>query len=88
MEDDLGVRHGIAMDSLKFHPGPPCPTFGRPAGEPPLKRPYIRFRGGLLAGRAACGHLLPLWTPHAVRVRMEDDKREGKTRVTQTKDWE
>jgi hypothetical protein len=34
------------MASLKFHPGPPCPTLLRPAGGPPLKRPYGRFWGG------------------------------------------
>jgi hypothetical protein len=45
----LGVGHlqnyhgkgwPLAMDSLKFHLGPPCPTFLRPAGGPPLKQPY------------------------------------------------
>jgi hypothetical protein len=55
----MGVRQGVAMDFLKFHPGPPCPTLLRPAGGPPLKQP---------AGQAACGRLLPLWTPHAVRL--------------------
>jgi hypothetical protein len=39
----IGVRQGVAMDSLKFLPGPPCPTL--------LRRP--------LAGRADCGHFLP-----------------------------
>jgi hypothetical protein len=33
------------MDSLKYHPGPPCPTLLRPTGEPSLKWPYGRFRG-------------------------------------------
>jgi hypothetical protein len=28
----MGVWQGVAMDSLKFHPGPPCPTLLRPAG--------------------------------------------------------
>jgi hypothetical protein len=64
----MGVWQGVAMVSLKFHPGPPCSAFPRPTGGPPLKRPYSCFRGGPLAGRAACGHLLPLWTPHAVRL--------------------
>jgi hypothetical protein len=41
----------MAMDSLKFHSGPPCPTF---------LRPVSRFRGDF-------GRLLPLWTPHAAR---------------------
>jgi hypothetical protein len=30
----------VAMDSLKFNPGRPCRTLLRPAGGPPLKRPY------------------------------------------------
>jgi light-regulated signal transduction histidine kinase (bacteriophytochrome) len=32
--------------------------------------PYSHFRGGPLVGLAACSHLLPLWTPHAVRLCM------------------
>jgi hypothetical protein len=43
---NMGVWQGVAMDSLKFHPGPPCPTLLRPAGGPPLKRPHVCFRGG------------------------------------------
>jgi hypothetical protein len=35
----MGLWQGVTMDSLKFHPGPPCPTLLRPAGGPPLKRP-------------------------------------------------
>jgi hypothetical protein len=62
---DKGKRYhgrmgrGVAMESLKFHLGPPCPTLLCPAGGTPLKQPYGRFRGGPLAGRAACGRLLP-----------------------------
>jgi hypothetical protein len=41
----MGVWPGVAMDSLKFHLGPPCPTLLRPAGRPPLKRPYGCFKG-------------------------------------------
>jgi hypothetical protein len=63
-----GVWQGVAMDSLKFHPSPPCPTLLSPAGGPPLKRPYGRFRAGPTAGQAACSSLLPFWTPHAVRL--------------------
>jgi hypothetical protein len=37
------VREGVSTVSLKFHAGLPCPTFIRPAGGPPPKRP--------------CGHL-------------------------------
>jgi hypothetical protein len=33
-----------------------------------LPRPYDRVRGGPPAGWAACGRLLPLWIPHAVRL--------------------
>jgi hypothetical protein len=50
----MGVWQGVAMDSIEFHPGPPCPTL------------LCRFRGGPRAWRAACCRLLPLWTPHAV----------------------
>jgi hypothetical protein len=63
----MGVWQGMAMDSLNFHLGPPCPTLLRPAGGPSLKRPYGCFRDGPPAGRVACGCLLPLCTPHAVR---------------------
>jgi hypothetical protein len=30
----IGIWQGVAMDSQKFHPGPPCPTLLRPAGGP------------------------------------------------------
>jgi hypothetical protein len=63
----IDVWQWVAMDSLEFHPGPPCPTLLRPAGGPPMKRPYVHFWGGPPSGRAACGRLLPLWPPHAVR---------------------
>jgi hypothetical protein len=48
----LGVWQGVAVDSLKFHLGLPCPTFLRPAAGPSLKRPYSR-----------AGDLLPSSTP-------------------------
>jgi hypothetical protein len=54
------------MDSLKFHPGPPCLTLLCPAGGPPPKWPYSRLRGGLPAGRVACSRLLSPWTHHTV----------------------
>jgi hypothetical protein len=63
----MGVWQGVAMVSLKFHPGPPCPTYLCPAGGLPLKRPYRYFRGGQPKGRAACSNYLPFLTPHAVR---------------------
>jgi hypothetical protein len=62
----VGVWQGVAMDFLKFHLGPPCLTLLPPAGVPPLKRPYGRFRGAKPTERVACGRLLPLWTPQAV----------------------
>jgi hypothetical protein len=57
------------MDSLKYHSDPLCSTLLRPAGGPPLKRPYDRFRGDFPTGWAACSRLLPLRTSHAVRLR-------------------
>jgi hypothetical protein len=56
--------HGLP----KVSPGPAISTLLRPVGGPPLKQPYGRFRGGPPAGRAACGCLPPLWTPHAVHL--------------------
>jgi hypothetical protein len=32
----MGVWQGVAMDSIKFHLGPPCPTLLRPSGRLPL----------------------------------------------------
>jgi hypothetical protein len=55
----MGVWHGVAIDSLKFHPGMPYLTLLRPAGGPPLEQPYGHFRGG---------RHLPLWTPYALRL--------------------
>jgi hypothetical protein len=66
--DVLGVWQGVAMDFLKFHPGPLCPTLLCPAGGQPLKRSYSCFSSVAPAGQAACGHLLPPWTPRAVRL--------------------
>jgi hypothetical protein len=62
----MGAQHGVATDSLKFHPGSRSPTLLRPAGRPSLKELYSHFRGGLPTGWAAYGYLLPLWTAHAV----------------------
>jgi hypothetical protein len=63
----MGVRQGVAMDSLEFHSGDDL-LFFRPAGRPSLKQPNGCFRGGAPTGRAAYCHLLPLWTPDAVRL--------------------
>jgi hypothetical protein len=65
----LGAWQGVAMDSLKFYPGPPCQTLLRPAGGPPQKRLYCNFRGGPPTGWLVYGCLLSLWTPHAARLR-------------------
>jgi hypothetical protein len=45
-EMTIGIWQGVAMDSLKFYPVPPCPALLCPVGGPPLKRPYGRFRVG------------------------------------------
>jgi hypothetical protein len=37
---NMGVRQGVAMDSLKYPSGLPCPTLLCPAGGTPLKRPF------------------------------------------------
>jgi hypothetical protein len=42
----LGVWKVVAMDSLKFHMGAPCPTLLCTAGGPPKKRLYGQFWGG------------------------------------------
>jgi hypothetical protein len=59
----MGVRQGMATDSLKLNLGPPCLTLLHPAGGSPLKRPYNHFRGGPPAGPAAFGHLLTFGHP-------------------------
>jgi hypothetical protein len=56
----MGVWHGVAMDSLKFHLA--LPFYPLRAGHP--INGY--FRGGPSTEWAACGILLPLWTHHAV----------------------
>jgi hypothetical protein len=59
----MGIWRGVAIDSLKFHLGLPCPTLLYPAGGPPLKWPLGHFRGGPPAGGTACCRLLPLRHP-------------------------
>jgi hypothetical protein len=59
--------HGLP----KVSPGPAMPYPSTPCGQPPLKQPHSRFRGCPPCGQAACIHFLPLWTPHAVRLRRE-----------------
>jgi hypothetical protein len=41
----ISVWQGVTMDSVKFHPGPPCPTLLRPAGGPPQGWPACRVGG-------------------------------------------
>jgi hypothetical protein len=58
--DNMGVWQGVDMDSLRS-------TFLRLVGSHPINalRP---FQGWPPAERATCGRLLPLWTPHAIRL--------------------
>jgi hypothetical protein len=67
LDEAMGVWQGMAMDSLKFHLGRPCPTLLCPDGGSPLTQPYVGFRGGLPRGQEACSPLLPLGhrTPYA-----------------------
>jgi hypothetical protein len=46
----MGVWRGVAMGSLKFPLGPPCPTLLCPVDGPLLKRHYSRLRGSPPAG--------------------------------------
>jgi hypothetical protein len=71
----IGVWQRVAMDSLRFHPGPPCPTFLCPADGPPPKRPYSCFGRVPPAALVTCGRLLPFWTPHAVRLCLRPNRR-------------
>jgi hypothetical protein len=49
VDPSMSVWQGVAKDSLKFHPSPPCPTLLHPAGGPPLKLgPCGLFRVGHL----------------------------------------
>jgi hypothetical protein len=63
---DMGVWHGVAMDSLKFHPSLPCPTLLRPAGGPPLKW-QARRAGGLQPSST------PLGTPRRTPMNIDAD---------------
>jgi hypothetical protein len=53
----IDVWQGVAMDSLKYCYGLLWPVMPDPSTS-----------CGPLAGRVACGCLLALWTPHAVRL--------------------
>jgi hypothetical protein len=63
------VRMARGGDGLpKVSPRPAMPNPSTPCGRAAYERPYGRFNGGPPARRATCGRLLPLWTPHAVRL--------------------
>jgi hypothetical protein len=66
----MGVWQGVAMDSLKYHRGPPDPSTS--CGRATTETAYSHFMGGPPAGRAACGCLLPVWTPHAMYACAKD----------------
>jgi hypothetical protein len=63
----IGIWQGVAMDSLKYHPGVPCPTTLLPAGN----HPWNNFMA--ISGVATCRvggprpstHLLGHPTPYA-----------------------
>jgi hypothetical protein len=56
--------HGLP----KVLPGPAMPNPFTPCRLTTPETAYSCFRGGLPARLAASGHLLPLWTPHAIRL--------------------
>jgi len=64
----IGVWEGVAMDSLKYRQGPPCPTPLRSAGGPPLTWLFSHLQGAAYAWRAACSMLLSFCTLHGVRL--------------------
>jgi hypothetical protein len=68
MKNYMGVWQRVAMESLKYHQGLPCPTHLCLEGRQPLKRHYSHFRVVLPRARSVSGRLLHLWTPHAVRL--------------------
>jgi hypothetical protein len=73
----MGVWQGVAMDSLKFHLGPPCPTILCPVDGPPLKCSYGRLKGGPLAECVAVypfGHPTPYAYDRESLGRRDDGK--------------
>jgi hypothetical protein len=67
--EQMGVWQGVAVDYLKFYPGPPCPTLLRPMGGLSLKRPSFN----------------PLGTPRRTPLRPADgDIGEGEPEVMKT----
>jgi hypothetical protein len=61
--------HGLPEALL----GPAMPDPSMPCGQPPLKWPYGRFRGGHLQGWRPAAVLVPPWIPHAVRMCFQVD---------------
>jgi hypothetical protein len=63
------MAEGGRRTRQEFHPGSPGPDPSTPCGRATpetASRPF--FRGGRPAGQAACGRLVPLWTPDDVRL--------------------
>jgi hypothetical protein len=58
----MGVWQGVTMESLKFHPGLPCPTLLRPVDGPHLKRPYSHFRRPAALLSSTLLDTVRLWT--------------------------
>jgi hypothetical protein len=56
----MGVWQGVAMESLKFHPGLPCPTLLCPAGGLPLEQTSWPFQVWPVC---RAGGLRPSFTP-------------------------
>jgi hypothetical protein len=64
MEDMyMGVWQGVVMDSLKYYPGPHCPTLLRPAGGPPHKRRSAVWGVARLQGGRPAAVVYPLGHP-------------------------
>jgi hypothetical protein len=61
------TRGGQGLPKGSLGPAMPDPYIC-PAGGPPVKRPYGRFRGSPPMRRAAYSRLILPWTPHAVRL--------------------
>jgi hypothetical protein len=60
LSSGMSLWQGVAMDSLRFHPGLLCPTFLHPAGGP-LLRPRLQLFQGWPANRV--GSMRPTSTP-------------------------
>jgi hypothetical protein len=78
----MGVWQGVAMDSLKFRSGPPCPILLRPTGGPPLKWPYGRFKGGPSQGVRHAAVFYPIGdpTPYASGEETETEAKSHEAR--------